>query len=232
MAERGLVPQVPYQSNNTPWESECGNCHEVTWPTLSSVKKAITQGQPKCCDRCRRNGPIRPEVAEDLLRRAGGEPLMPFPGVRKKWPARCLNAECRRDIAPWFDSIKNAGTGACCYCGGYGIRADDKALVYLILHDRYAAGKIGIAKFGSRRMALHQGKGWVLDRQVTMLGAQARAVEGRVLQLWSSLALPYGVSPANMPYAGFTETVSLEARPLEQLRGDLADALFAEGIPA
>ncbi|MFD3836711.1 hypothetical protein ACFWWC_10680 [Streptomyces sp. NPDC058642] len=195
------------------------------------MKKAICQGQPKCCDLCRRNGAMRPEVAEDLLRRAGGEPLVSFPGVKEKWSARCLNGECRREIEPWFESIKYAGTGACVYCGGYGIRAGDEALVYLMWHEGHAAGKVGIAKLGSRRTALHQGKGWILDTRVWMLGAQARAVERHVLDLWSSLALPYGVSPANMPYAGFTETVSLDARPLDEIRRDLACALTAEGIP-
>lgn len=230
MAERGLTPRTPYRSNSTPWESECGNCHQVTWPTLSSVQKAIRQGQPKCCDLCRRNGAIRPQVAEALLRRAGGEPLVPFPGVKAKWPSRCLNTACRREIAPWFESIKYAGTGACVFCGGYGIRSDDHALVYLMQHEGHAAAKTGIAKDGSRRMILHESQGWIEVTRVPMLGAQARAVERHVLTVWSSLGLPYGVSPANMPYAGFTETVSLEARPLDEVRRDLAQALAAEGI--
>lgn len=100
MALRGLAPTVPYVDNRTPWESVCGNCKGTTSPTLSSVKKAIKQGQPKCCDLCRRNGPIRPEQAEDMLRLAGGEPLVPFPGVKTRWLSRCLNPDCRREIKP------------------------------------------------------------------------------------------------------------------------------------
>lgn len=231
MAQRGLTPRTPYQDTSSPWESECGNCRSVTWPTLSSVKKAIREGQPKCCDRCRRNGPMRPEVAEDLLRRAGGEPLVDFPGVKARWSARCLEPQCRRVIRPWFESIKYAGTGACKFCGGYGIKANDGAVVYLMAHTGYSAVKIGIAKDGSRRVALHAGKGWVLHSQVAMLGAQARAVESHVLSAWSALSLPYGMSPENMPYAGFTETVSLESRSLAEAQQDLRRALAAEGPP-
>ena len=156
MALRGLTPIPPYSDVNSPWESICGNCGGITFPTLTSVKKALKQGQPKCCDLCRRNGPIRPEQAEDMLRLAGGEPLVPFPGVKARWRARCLNEWCRQTIEPWFDSIKHAGTGACWHCSGYGIKADDDALVYLMTHEPYQAAKIGIAKVGSRRIALHE----------------------------------------------------------------------------
>ncbi|MGV9596111.1 hypothetical protein ACWDR1_05525 [Streptosporangium sandarakinum] len=196
---------------------------------MTSVKKAIKQGQPKCCDLCRRNGPIRPEQAEDLLRLAGAEPLVPFPGVKAKWPSRCLNLECRKPIEPTFDSIKHAGTGACVYCGDYGIKADDEALVYLMTHQRLNATKIGIAKVSSRRIALHEGTGWVLVTSVQMRGNQARFVEQQVLRLWSRLGLPYGVRPADMPHAGYTETVSLAARSLAEIEQDLSQAI--DSIP-
>lgn len=225
MALRGLTPTVPYVDNRTPWESVCGNCKGTTSPTLSSVKKAIKQNQPKCCDLCRRNGPIRPQQAEDMLRLAGGEPLVSFPGVRAKWLSRCLNPDCRREIEPTYNSIKHAGTGACVYCGGYGIKADDDALVYLMLHQELNAAKVGIAKVGSRRIELHRSTGWRLIASVSMKGARARFVEGQVLKLWSSLALPYGVRAEDMPYAGYTETVSLAARSIHAVEGDLRQVL-------
>ena len=228
MALRGLTPIPPYSDVNSPWESVCGNCGGITFPTLTSVKKAIRQGQPKCCDLCRRNGPIRPEQAEDLLRLAGGEPLVPFPGVKVPWRALCLNEWCQQTIEPLFDSIKHAGTGACRHCGGYGIRANDDAVVYLMKHEQYDAAKIGIAKVGSRRVALHKSAGWLLVAEVPMPGYAARLVERRILATWSALKLPYGVRPSVMPYAGYTETVSLGARSLMQVKQDLKDAVAAE----
>ncbi|WP_351237692.1 hypothetical protein [Streptomyces sp. NPDC002133] len=223
MRQRGLTPLVPYPGTNAPWESECGNCGGITSPTLSSIRKAIRQGQPKCCDVCRRNGPVTAAAAEDLLRRAGAEPLAAFPGIKKPWRARCLN--CHRDITPSLDSIKHAGTGACRYCGGYGISADDNALVYLTTHQNLGAAKIGIAKVGSRRLLQHRAHGWTVVTTVKLPGRHARAVEHAVLTAWKDLALPYGVRPADMPQSGFTETVSLEDYTLDQVQRDLAQAL-------
>lgn len=196
MAECGLAPRTPYRSNSTPWESECGNCHQVTWPTLSSAQKAIRQGQPKCCDLCRRSGAIRPQVAEDLLRRASGEPLVPFPGVKAKWPSRCLNTACRREIAPWFESIKYAGTGACVFCGGYGIRSNDQAQVYLMQHEGHAAAKIGNAKDGSRRIILHQTQLWEIralhpDEALTRIMVRSARLDG-AWSVWPSTAAEAG----------------------------------------
>ncbi|SET81696.1 hypothetical protein SAMN05421811_104249 [Nonomuraea wenchangensis] len=225
MAIRGLTPKVPYPGNRVPWESTCGNCGGTTSPTLSSVRKAIKQGQPKCCDTCRRNGPIGPEQAVDLLRLAGAEPLVPYSKVKTPWRARCLNENCRAEIKPTLDNIKHAGTGACLNCGAFGIKADDDALVYLMVHPTLAAAKIGIAKVGSRRIALHESTGWTLLTTIFMSGRQARAVERHVLSNWSALGLPYGVHPSAMPYAGYTETVSLDARRLDDVREDFDQAL-------
>lgn len=78
MAQKGLTPVEPYSGNNSPWQSECGNCGEITRPTLSSVRKTVRLGQPKCCDLCRRNGRIRLPEAVDALLLASGEPLVPI----------------------------------------------------------------------------------------------------------------------------------------------------------
>jgi hypothetical protein len=228
IAQRGLEPLGPYPGNNTPWLVRCSVCGGTTSPTLTSVRKALKLGRGYGCDLCRRNGPIRPADAEDILRAAGAEPLVRFPGVKKHWPSRCLHEHCQREIAPTLDSIKHARTGACVYCGGYGIKADDEALVYLVVHPLLSAAKIGIAKTGSKRLWQHESAGWQHAQTVTMLGHQARAVESAVLGTWRGLALPYGVEPAAMPFAGYTETVSLHARPLRRIEEDLARAVAAE----
>lgn len=229
MAQRGLDPTCPYPGNNTPWESVCGVCGGTTAPTLTSVRKALKQGQGKSCDLCRRNGAIRPEDAEDMLRTAGAEPLEPFPGVKRPWRSRCLNERCRREVSPAFDSIKHAKTGACKYCGGYGIQADDDALVYLMVHLFLNAAKIGIAKASSDRIEAHESTGWQTVTTVEMLGHQARAVEAAVLDRWQKeLALPYGVTAADMPFAGHTETVSLVDRSIDEVKGDLTRAVEVE----
>ncbi|MFD4957030.1 hypothetical protein [Streptomyces sp. NPDC058451] len=229
MSQRGLDPIGPYPGNNMPWPSVCGVCGGTTAPTLTSVRKALKQGHGKGCDLCRRNGAIRPEDAEDMLRAAGAEPLEPFPGVKKPWRSRCLNDQCRREVSPAFDSIKHAKTGACKYCGGYGIRANDDALVYLIVHPILNAAKIGIAKVGNDRIEEHQSTAWQMVATVEMLGHQARAVEAAVLDLWrKELHLPYGAKAADMPFAGYTETVSLANRSIDEVKDDLARAVEDE----
>ncbi|MFE3121830.1 hypothetical protein ACFXHD_00225 [Streptomyces hydrogenans] len=229
MTERGLTPQGPYPGNNTPWTSVCGTCKGITAPTLTSVRKALRQKQPKGCDLCRRNGAIAPEEAADLMRAAGAEPLVPFPGIKRPWRSLCLNEECGREVAPVFDSIKHAKTGACKYCGGYGIRADDPAFVYLVVHDGFAAVKVGIGKAGSDRMEEHAREGWDEVIRAFMLGHQARAVEAAVLELWRDVFhLPYGVQWGDMRQAGYTETIRLVDRSVEKAKADLAAAVSRE----
>lgn len=46
-AAAGPGTVCPYPGSSAPWESECGHCDGITAPTLSSVRKAIKQGQPK-----------------------------------------------------------------------------------------------------------------------------------------------------------------------------------------
>lgn len=228
MAERGLAPRGSYPGSNKPWASLCSVCGGETSPTLTSVRKALKQGQRKGCDLCRRNGAIRPEDAEDMLRVVGAEPLDPFPGVKKPWRSRCLNEWCRREVKPAFDSIKHAKTGPCKYCGGYGIRGIDAALVYLMEHPVLNAAKIGIAKVGSDRVEEHESTGWKTVIIVETLGHQARAVEGAVLDLWrNDLGLAYGAAAADMPFAGYTETVSLADRSIAEVQSDLARAVVA-----
>ncbi|SOE08923.1 hypothetical protein SAMN06272775_0004 [Streptomyces sp. 2323.1] len=232
MAERGLTPQGPYPGNGTPWMSVCGTCNGITAPTLTSVRKALRQEQGRGCDLCRRNGAIAPEEAADLMRVAGAEPLVQFPGVKKPWQARCLNEECGREVAPVFDSIKHAKTGACRYCGGYGIRADDPAFVYLATHDGLAAVKVGIGKHGSDRLEEHKREGWHELISASMLGHQARAVEAAVLGVWRNVFhLPYGVQRGAMRQAGYTETIRMADRSAEKAKADLAAAVSRELDP-
>jgi hypothetical protein len=192
------------------------------------VRKAIKQGQPKCCDLCRRNGPITDAAANDLLLLAGAKPLEPFPGIKNRWKAQCLNEKCRQEIWALLESIKHAGTGACESCGAYGIKADDDALIYLITHSSLGAAKIGIAKSGGKRLAQHIRNGWTVDQNLPLVGRDARAVERAVLGVWTKLKLPYGASADDMPQAGYTETVKLAARSISEIRDDLASALRAQ----
>lgn len=105
--------------------------------------------------------------------------------------------------------------------------ADDDALVYLTTHQALRAVKIGITKVGSKRLDQHRARGWTVVKTVKLPGQRARALEHAVLNRWKNLALPYGVRPADMPQAGFTETISLREYTLQQVQRDLAKAVAA-----
>ncbi|MER6782372.1 MULTISPECIES: hypothetical protein [unclassified Streptomyces] len=115
--------------------------------------------------------------------------------------------------------------------GGDGVEvaSDDPAFVYLAIHDRLAAVKVGIGKIGSDRIEEHEREGWHEVISVFMLGRQARAVEAAVLDLWRDvLHLPYGVQRGDMRQAGYTETIRLADRSMEKAKADLAAAASRE----
>ena len=63
---------------------------------------------------------VDPMVAIEIMRRAGAEPLEPYPGALTPWRSRCNR--CQREVSPRLSSIKQGG-GACRFCGSR--RLDD-----------------------------------------------------------------------------------------------------------
>lgn len=57
---------------------------------------------------------VLPAVAEQIMRAAGAEPLVPFPGSNKPW--LCIHLECGEQIAPIFNNVRRRGT-MCRGCG-------------------------------------------------------------------------------------------------------------------
>ena len=58
---------------------------------------------------------VDPEEAAAVMRAAGLEPLVPYPGTQVPWPA--IHQPCGREIAPLFGNVKRRGT-ACRKCAG------------------------------------------------------------------------------------------------------------------
>lgn len=57
---------------------------------------------------------IDPQEAAEVMRRAGADPLEPYPGSRVGWRVRCFT--CGSENRPHYSSVKQ-GTGACRRCG-------------------------------------------------------------------------------------------------------------------
>jgi hypothetical protein len=104
-----LEPLVPYPGARKPWLSRCLKCGNSCAPQLRSIRA----GQ-RGCGYCAGNLRVDEGVARRRMIDAGVEPLVPYPGVNKPWPSRCLG--CGRDCAPWLHSI-NQGQRGCSNCG-------------------------------------------------------------------------------------------------------------------
>jgi hypothetical protein len=115
-----LDPQVPYPGANRPWKCICLKCENSCAPTLANVKRG------RRCARCfhKRRGEkqrgtpapnrLNPDDAVGVMRAAGLNPKVPYPGARKPWKSECL--KCGDDCAPTLDNVKKRGRG-CTSCG-------------------------------------------------------------------------------------------------------------------
>ena len=88
-------------------------------------------------------------------------------------------------------------------------KADGAALVYLIIHAKLAAAKVGIADTSGLRLAQHRRKGWQILAVFQVSAQSAAAIETDVLKWWrGALGLPSYLTRDHMPQGGWTETVA------------------------
>jgi len=106
----GLIPQVPFPGNNrSGWKCIHAKCGEVVYPKYGDVR-AGSGG----CKTCAPNY-VSPEEAIEVFRKAGFEPLEPYPGSDVGW--RCTHLACGREVTPRFGYVKRNNAG-CAYCAG------------------------------------------------------------------------------------------------------------------
>ena len=88
-------------------------------------------------------------------------------------------------------------------------KADGAALVYLIIHGKLAAAKVGIADTSALRLAQHGREGWQILAVFQVSAKSAAAIETDVLKWWrGALGLPSYLTRDHMPQGGWTETVA------------------------
>lgn len=104
---------------------------------------------------------IDPQEAAEVMRRAGVEPLEPYPGARVGWRVRCLT--CGSENRPHYSSVKK-GTGACNSCAR-----------------RVTAEKQRVAGYETSRTKLRE-SGWDLLTSLEDYRSQKRPVEVRCLR--------------------------------------------------
>ena len=91
------------------------------------------------------------------MRAAGLEPLVPYPGARKPWPARCLT--CGEQGQPQLGSIRQGQSG-CRTCSYYGYDVRKPTTLYVLVNRDLDAVKIGITNTGSVRLRNLARGGW------------------------------------------------------------------------
>lgn len=198
---RGFEPLEPFPGGKTPWKCKCRTCGRVSKPTSVSKNQLGTR-----CGFCSKNR-VDPAEAVDFMLANGIEPLEPYQFSNKPWRCRCM--KCSREIKTRYNSVKN-GIG-CRFCAVGGMDFNAPAFVYLIVHERFNALKVGI---GSQQIRLRQHT--ILDWEVVKVwrfatGHKASAVEEKVLtHLRKELGLSHYLSKDEMPQKGHTETFCLD----------------------
>ncbi len=115
MNAAGLTPLTPYLGSGKPWKSICQKCKQIVSPTYNSVSSGTGCGV--CAGKI-----VVPEIAEEVMRNALLEPLVPYPGSKTNWKCKCM--KCGKTVFPNYGDV-NQGDGGCKFCGGRFIEPDE-----------------------------------------------------------------------------------------------------------
>jgi hypothetical protein len=87
MRRAGFAPVEPYQSPRTPWKCRCGKCKRLVKVKLANVQRGF-----KRCPECRNDERIT------VMRAAGAQPLIPYPGRASGGSASARDAQHRSSL--------------------------------------------------------------------------------------------------------------------------------------
>ena len=121
----GAEPLETYSGMGKAWKSRCLTCGGECAPRLVNIKSG--QG---ACNHCARRVQaekrrIKNEDAIADMRRAGLEPLEPYPGVNKAW--RCECSSCGETVRATLHRTRSMGSG-CPHCAGNAKPSADEAV--------------------------------------------------------------------------------------------------------
>ena len=111
----GHTPLEPYRSALKNWKMQCGGCGNIIAPRYNSLQQGAWG-----CKFCghKKAGAKRREIgskkAVAMMRKAGCEPLEPYPGSHAPWKSRCM--KCDALVQPRLGGIQS-GQGGCKRCG-------------------------------------------------------------------------------------------------------------------
>jgi hypothetical protein len=122
----GLEPIETYPGSGAPWRCIHIACGREVVTRYASIQQG--QGGCKPCHQHRLAVLYRtPDAtAIEIMRDAGLEPIVPYPGLSHT-PWNCKCTKCERVISPTMSNVKNGAT--CIFCAGKRIHADDAVLL-------------------------------------------------------------------------------------------------------
>jgi hypothetical protein len=226
MLAAGLTPLVPSPGSKEQWLSRCDRCGREVRPTFNMIGRG--QGGCRACgllDGAAKNRRDADE-AEAIMREYGVTPLVSYPGRNKAW--RCTCNRCEREITPRLGGVL-MGQGPCRYCADRGAFDSSKpTLVYLLVHDGFAALKVGVANVGSLRLGGHERHGWrTVKTWECRTGGDALFVERTTLRWWrDDCGAAEACTLSDMPQGGWTETAPMMHVGLDRT-AMVIDALMA-----
>ncbi len=115
----GAEPLEPYQAKDAPWRCRCMTCDREITPSYANIRR----GQGPCIYCAGRITDLA--EALDVMRAAGFEPLVEFPGANRGWKSRCQR--CGNTVAPSLGKVRNGG--GCRYCAGQVVNVDEAARI-------------------------------------------------------------------------------------------------------
>ena len=203
MERAGLEPIADFPGVGRPWRCRCRRCKNEVSPCLTSIRAG--QGCRYCAGQV-----VNLDSAAMLMRGAGVEPLVPYPGARTPWLSRCT--ECGRTVTPRYNAVQQ-GQGPCRYCAHAGFNIGKPGVVYVIHHLTKGGGtvKIGVTNSRTNRLALFVQHGWSVVLKLPFdSGEIAYSIEQRVLHwLRATRHLHPNLRDADMDgMNGATETFS------------------------
>jgi hypothetical protein len=226
MNEASLEPLEDYRASDAPWKCRCLKCDRVVFPSFSNVKNGHAG-----CAFCSGNA-VHPEDAERTMLEKGYEPLEPYVGHNKrKWKSRHI--QCGTIVYPYYNTIQN-GKGGCSVCADYGLKLEDPAYVYIMIHEELRSLKVGISnnKAKPNRIKSHAIHGWKLYKKIDVPnGAIATDIEAKTFY-WIRKELGLGVhlSKELMKSGGYSETIDAEEITLLQIDRHIQEIIYELGI--
>jgi len=219
----GLIPVEDYVSNSLPRLFTCAKCGAETRQTYINIRRklrsgALSFGCPKCS--FDESGRRRAETEENAILRfneVGLRMIGKYVNARKSIECECL--KCGAITKQTLNGVKNGKT--CKFCAVRGIQHGEPAYLYIVQNEFHGSLKVGIGNIGNKndRLLSHHRQGWSLVRKWEFAtGQEAEILETAVFRwIRYEKRIPIHLSKGEMPQGGWSETLSQDAIPLEEL---------------